>query len=611
MQAIILAAGMGKRLRDLTAENTKCMVSVNGITIIERMLRILDKKGLSRIVVVVGYQGKKLQDFIEELNISTPVFYVYNEYYDKTNNIYSLLLAKDQMQREDTLLFESDLVFDEQVVDHLLMDKRPDLVLVDKFESWMDGTCMVLDSDDNIVDFISGKYLDFSQKDHYYKTVNIYKFSKEFSNNIYIPFLEAYLKAVGNNEYYESVIKLLIALDTKGIKAKRLEDGKWYEIDDIQDLDIAQTMFTESAQVRYDMVAKRYGGYWRFPKLLDYCYLVNPYFPPARMLEEMQSNYAALLTQYPSGIWVNSLLAAKTFGVSQKQIVIGNGASELIKELMEHSSFERIGLIKPTFEEYFNRFRGEKVIFDAQEKDFQYSAEDIMDYFGDRQIDCLILINPDNPSGNYIEKPQLLKLLYWAGRKGISLVIDESFSDFVYSGTMTGEWEKLSLISSDILQQYDKLYVVKSISKSHGVPGLRLGVLASGDISLLDRIKADMAIWNINSFGEFYMQIMEKYKKQYKQALINLTKERTRFVHQLSAIDGLEVYPSQANYVMCEVTKPGWTARGLSVQLLEKHIFIKDLTSKMKQQKRTFVRMAVRGEADNDYLIKELTQLLN
>ncbi len=110
MQAIILAAGMGKRLKDLTQDKTKCMVRVNGVTLIERMLHQLESLGLKRIVIVVGYQGEKLKDFIGGLGIKTPVCFVDNPVFYKTNNIYSLSLAKGYMSEDDTLLLESDLI---------------------------------------------------------------------------------------------------------------------------------------------------------------------------------------------------------------------------------------------------------------------------------------------------------------------------------------------------------------------------------------------------------------------------------------------------------------------------------------------------------------------
>ena len=239
MQAIILAAGMGKRLKELTHDNTKCMVKVNGVTMIDRMLHQIEKKNLSKIVIVVGYEGEKLIDYIATLGIQTPIVFVNNPVYDKTNNIYSLALAKEYLKQEDTLLLESDLIFEDAVIDTIVNDPRDTLALVDKYESWMDGTCVKLSPDDDIEAFVPGKNFRFDEINQYYKTVNIYKFSKHFSETHYIPFLEAYQSALGQNEYYEQVLRVIAMLDEPEIKAKRLNGELWYEIDDIQDLDIA------------------------------------------------------------------------------------------------------------------------------------------------------------------------------------------------------------------------------------------------------------------------------------------------------------------------------------------------------------------------------------
>ena len=175
MQAVILAAGMGKRLKELTQNNTKCMVKVNGVTLIDRMLHQIEKQHLSRIIIVVGYEGQKLIDYISTLDIQTPITFINNPIYDKTNNIYSLALAKDWLIKEDTLLFESDLIFEDSVLDVLINDSRETLALVDKYESWMDGTCVKLSDDDTIEAFVPGKKFKFAEIQDYYKTVNIYK----------------------------------------------------------------------------------------------------------------------------------------------------------------------------------------------------------------------------------------------------------------------------------------------------------------------------------------------------------------------------------------------------------------------------------------------------
>lgn len=597
MQAIVLAAGMGKRLKELTKNNTKCMVKVNGITLIDRMLHQIERQHLSRIIVVVGYEGQKLIDYIGTLDIQTPITFINNPIYDKTNNIYSLGLARDWLCKDDTLLFESDLIFEDSVLESLVSDSRETLALVDKYESWMDGTCVRLNDDDSIDAFVPGKRFKFEEIKDYYKTVNIYKFSRHFSETHYVPFLDAYQSALGQNEYYEQVLRVITILDDPEIKAKRLEGQRWYEIDDVQDLDIAESIFSPDEDERVRLLQERYGGYWRYPKLLDFCYLVNPYFPPRKMKDELRANFDTLLTEYPSGMRVNSLLAAKNFGVHQENILVGNGAAELIKSLMGCLD-GKVGFIRPTFEEYPNRYsRKNSIDFTPDNGDYSYTADDLMEYYGEKGIKNLIVINPDNPSGNYIPKRDLLRMIQWSAERGIKLVIDESFVDFA-------DEEDSTVIDQSILSANPHLFVMKSISKSYGVPGLRLGVLASGDVDAIGRMKKDVAIWNINSFGEFYMQIEEKYKKDYAAALVKIRAERSRFQDELAKINGVRVIPSQANFVMVELEK-GIDSANLLKRLLIKHnLLIKELTTKTNG--RNYLRLAVRNTTENNVLINAL-----
>lgn len=595
MQAIILAAGMGKRLKELTQNNTKCMVKVNGVALIERLLFQLEPYNLSKVIIVTGYEGQKLKDFIGGLNIKTPVVYVDNPIYDKTNNIYSLSLAKDYLCKEDTLLFESDLIVEDSVIELLTDDPRETLALVDKYESWMDGTCVKLSDDDDIIDFVPGKKFKFDEIKSYYKTVNIYKFSKHFSQTHYVPFLNAYSNAVGNNEYYEQVLRIITMLDDPEIKAKRLSGELWYEIDDIQDLDIASSMFCDKDD-RTRAIQRRYGGYWRYPKLIDFCYLVNPFFPPQRLLDEIKANFDTIVTQYPSGMSVNSLLAAKNFGVHSENIVVGNGAAELIKSIMSNIS-GKIGIVRPTFEEYSNRYdKKEQVVFIPDNDDFSYDADDLIAFFSDKMIKTLVLINPDNPTGNFISKEQVEKLVAWTYKNNIMLILDESFVDFA-------DGDENSFISQEFVSTHSNVCIVKSISKSYGVPGLRLGIVVSGNTSLIDFIKKDVGIWNINSFAEFYLQIEEKYSKDYLKALELFKEERKLFISELNELsEFLRVIPTQANYVTVELLN-GRNASDLTNILLDKHnLFIKDLTGKIKNGKQ-YVRIAIRNREDNKKLI--------
>lgn len=603
MQAIILAAGMGRRLGEFTSNNTKCMVEVNGVRLIDRLLTQLAALSLDKVVIVTGYEGQKLQDYIGQEYKGLPIQYVHNPVYDTTNNIYSLSLAREQLSADDTLLIESDLIFEDALFGMILDCPDPNVALVAKYESWMDGTMVRIDDERNIVNFIPKKAFKYSDTDYYYKTVNIYKFSQEFSVNHYIPFLDAYLRVLGNNEYYEQVLRVITLIDNSNIKALPLTGQKWYEIDDVQDLRIAETIFANESE-RLTKIQHCYGGYWRYPSLLDFCYLVNPYFPRTRMIEELKANFETLLREYPSGMGINSMLASKYFGIRQDYTCVGNGAAELIKSLMAYIE-GNIGVVYPTFEEYPNRKAKQNVIvYTPDNADFAYTADNLMHFFADKKLQALLLINPDNPSGNFIPKEEVLRLTAWCEERNIRFIVDESFVDF------SDDFANNSLLHNDILSRHPMLAVMKSISKSYGVPGLRLGVLASADTELVGWMKKDVSIWNINSFAEFYMQIFGKYESDYKRACVKFIEERSRFYQQLQQIPFLRVIPSQANYFLCLLTG-SYSATELTNILLNRfNILIKDCSSKKGFSRQgEYVRIAIRDRHDNDRLTEALNTL--
>ena len=603
MQAIILAAGMGRRLGELTKNNTKCMVEVNGVKLIDRVLTYLSHLDLKRIVIVVGYKAENLVNYIENQYGNLNIEFVENPIYDKTNNIYSLALAKDKFKEDDTLLLESDLIYEESMLRLLVDNQQPDLALVAKYEKWMDGTMVTVDDDHNILNFISKKEFRQEEVDKYYKTVNIYKFSKSYINNQYLPLLEAYCRMKGNNEYYEEVLRVLTMIDKSSLKALPIGDEKWYEIDDIQDLDIAETIFAEG-EFKLKKYMKRYGGYWRFPKMLDFCYLVNPYFPTAKMKDELRANFDVLLQEYPSGMFVNSLLAGKYFNIKQEYVCVGNGAAELIKSVMENFADKKIGVVYPTFEEYPNRMPAENIVkYIPENPEFSYTSDDLKAFFGDKNISLLLLVNPDNPSGNYIPKKDVLTLVKWAAEREIRMIVDESFVDF------TDNHKDNSLLHNDILESNPNMMMMKSISKSYGVPGLRLGVFATSDKEIIAKMKKDVAIWNINSFAEYYMQIFAKYEKDYQEACDMFIEERQLFFNELQQISFLRVIKSQANYFLCEV-KEKYTSTELTRLLLEKaDILIKDCSTKSAFGGKNYIRIAVRDRKDNSKLVETLKTL--
>lgn len=606
MQALMLAAGMGKRLGNYTKNATKCMVPVNGKTLIEYAIESLIYAGIKKFTMVVGYKKDVLKNFLKGKYPQIQIDFIDNDVYDSTNNIYSLYLARDVLSSDDTILLESDLIFDKEIIREIVSSPEKNLAVVSHFENWMDGTVTVLNEEKAIKRIVSKSDFDWNKVDSYYKTVNIYKFSKEFSKNIYMPFLGAYQTAYSKNEYYETVLKVISYLDGDILKAHLVDGSRWYEIDDPADLKIASTRFS-SGKEHLESMYKTFGGYWRYPAMLDFCYLVNPYFPPKALVNEMKQMSDILLESYPSGDKQQSLLAGKIFGVLPEHIAVGNGAAELIASISELSS-GKVVVPFPTFNEYPNRFGNENTVWLPANEDFSYSVEDIVRSAEENSASYVLLINPDNPSGHFFTKQEVIVLAEQLSSKNVKLILDESFVDFAEPEI------RFTFIDEELISKHKNVIVIKSISKSYGVPGIRLGVLVSGDESLIEKIQKNTSIWNINSFAEFFLQIFDKYKKFYGSACDKIAEERGRFSSELSKIPGVKVYESQANYLLCklsgEAEKIG--SLGLAEKLLDGYnILIKDLSSKKGFEKGQFIRLAVRNCQDNDRLIFALKEIFS
>ena len=604
MQSIILAAGLGSRLGELTKECTKCMVKINGITLIERMLRQLDRYGMDRIIIVTGYKGDILKDYVQNLRINTPVVFVDNSDYRHTNNIYSLWLTREFLEEMDSLVLESDMIFEDRVIEKMLAVDNGCGTFVARPRPWMDGSIVKLDKDNNIVYFVDDEEVKRIDPSYYHKIVSIYKFKKRYVSEKYMTYLNEYVKKNKDNNLYESLLKVIDLDVEKKIPAEILDEEQWYEINDIQDMDIAESMFADGNE-KVRKYLQRYGGYWRYPAMRDFCYLVNPYFPNERFMNEMKSIFDVLVSEYPSGMAVNSLLAGHFFGVRTENICVGNGTAELIKSLMENIS-GNIGMVYPTFEEYPHRKKDVEVIpYYVVDKDFDYSVDDIMSYYEGKDISAIVLVNPDNPSGHFISKKDILRLEDWCRSKGRKLIVDESFIDFVEDD----EWH--TLLDMEVLLNHPSLIVLKSISKSFGVAGLRLGVIATADTDLIAFMKKDVAIWNINSFAEYYLQIIEKYRDDYYEAMEKFKEVRRRYLDKLSKIKGFKVYPSQANYVMCHIENSVTSTELADILLNRYNVLIKNLASKEGLNKGNYVRLSVKSDEENDYIVNALMEIFN
>lgn len=237
MQALMLAAGMGCRLESTV---NKCMVEIGGISLFERFIQALKNAGISKLIMVTGYRADELERFVARQADGVQVVFVRNKEYAATNNIWSLYAAAEYFSADDTILLESDLIYDMNLLRELVDFPFFNVAVVAKLKNWMDGTTVLLE-DTRIVKVVSKQ--EFNQKDFdvSYKTVNIYKFSRDFLCQRYLPALKAYIKNFGKNQYYEMVLKELVGLPDVDLQAFILQDS-WYEIDTPEDLQYAENV---------------------------------------------------------------------------------------------------------------------------------------------------------------------------------------------------------------------------------------------------------------------------------------------------------------------------------------------------------------------------------
>ncbi len=601
MQALILAAGMGKRLKKYTLNNTKCMVEVNGKKLIDRTITNLISSNIHKIIIVIGYEGQKLKNYLEKKYKNVEFLFIENQKYSETNNIYSLYLAKDELEKEDTILLESDIIFEQKILERLIKSENKNIALVAKYEQWMDGTVVTLDEEENINDFFEKQEFNYDNTKKYYKTANIYKLSKEFSKEYYNHFLEAYIKVFDKNDYYESVLKVVNRFENSTLKALDISDCKWYEIDDSQDLDIASVIFAEKKEIvkKYE---ERYGGYWRFNSIIDFCYLVNPYFPDKQYFDKIKYSLNDLLVSYPSGLSIQNRLAANMFNVDEEKIIVGNGAAELINHLRCIVK-GRLGVFIPTFNEYVRCFPDCEIIkINTQEQDYKITKELI--YNNINNVDSIAIINPDNPSGNFISYDDIIEVIEKFNKNKKYIIIDESFIDFAEESC------RYTLIDDTILEKYPYLIVVKSISKSYGMPGIRLGILTCSNKEVLEIIRENMPVWNINSLGEYFLQTFNLFKNQYLLSCDKIAEERNWLKRKLKGLKNVKVYDSQANYIMCSLENINCEEL-VSKLLYNDNIYIKRLNAKEGFLKGSnFIRIAVRNRHDNEKLIKAMEKYL-
>ncbi len=593
MKAVILAAGYGNRMRPLTEKTHKTLLIVNGKTIIEGIIDSLLDHGIDQIAIVTGYLDSLLKEFVSMRYKGVNITFIHNPRYAETNNIYSLSLAINEVAiDDDILLIESDLIYEPSAIARIIESKYANVALVDKFKSGMDGTVVTV-SDHMITNIIpphlQDSNFDFTDK---YKTLNIYKFSKDFCRTTFKQLLTYYAKVIDDNCYYELILGILIYMQREAIFAEFVENEQWAELDDPNDLKVAEFIFNKER--RTEILEETFGGYWNY-NLIDFSFMRNMYFPHGSMLSEMRNSLPDLVSNYGSMQKVLDQKLAFFLLCRRENITMLNGASQIYPLLAPRFGSKRVLLPLPTFGEYPRIFRNCEYYFDQVGID-RGEVEDKA-----KGCETVVFVNPNNPTGSLVETEWIFD--YARRVPGKTIIVDESFIEFSPYGSIIDLLEKLPL---------ENVIVIKSLSKTLGIPGIRIGFTYSCDQGFTKAVHDALPIWNSNSFAEYFLEIVLKHRTLLDLSYKTTIRDRGALAAQLRGLGFVEqVHPSGANFLLVEFRNSRSELSFLTKLLLARYsIYVKDVSAKFTTGKY-YLRIAIRLPHENDRLVENIVEILD
>lgn len=600
-RAVILAAGRGDRLQPLTNELPKCLVEVNGEPLLSRALCALAACGLQEAVIVIGHLGDVIRTRIGDQFAGLEIHYVDALDYDTTNNIRSLWDARDYFD-DDILLLEADVIFDNAVIEALLRQSGSS-VAVAPYHSALSGTVVRRDAQARVVSF----HLGADQRAGFdpagsYKTVNISLLRADLLRDQLLPRLDRLIDDGQVQEYYECTFRDFVADGSVGdLAAVDVSANRWYEIDDQRDLDAAEFLFL-NREAQFDRIQQLHGSYWRYG-FVDHSYLYNMYFPPEAMLEDLQGDLREIVTNYPVGQAECARLVAGWTGADSDQLVVANGAAELIK-ILGNQFLGDLAIPTPSFNEYEEVIPADRLHrLPLAAPNFDLDVAALVAFAIDRGCDTAVVVSPNNPTARSVPRDDLLRAARELEAHGCRLIVDESFVEFAPEG-LDGSVEPF-------LEAHPNLSVLKSMSKVMGIAGLRIGYLRSGDREFVDALRAQLPIWNLNGLAEAFLRAVGRYRREFRESCDLTRAASLDLFERLQALPGLRPVAPAANFVLCQLQADSADARAFARLLYVEHnILLKDCGAKSMPDANRYLRIAARTPAENRQLVDALGQLL-
>ena len=342
-------------------------------------------------------------------------------------------------------------------------------------------------------------------------------------------------------------------------------------------------------------------------RVVDFCYLSNKFFPTREIITRLAADFEGIVRNYPSMQPEQCRLAAALTGFAPEQILVGNGASELI-----HLVTARLGkrwlMPFPSYMEYENvirDFKKEIHPFQLQESEnFQVNVDRLLWELGQHQIDALVLPNPNSPTGQKISPEDLLTVLTKAPQLK-SVVIDESFIEFT-----SIRREGIPTLRP-FLDRFPQLIIMRSLGKDFGVCGLRLGLMATANADCLKEIQRFLPIWNISPLAEKFLRLCADHLDDYEKARIACIQETQSLARRLSAIPALKVFETFSNFILFKIQDDRFTSVELRDYLLSQlGFYVRDCSRKLGLSNK-FIRVGTNLPEDNQRLANGIASFLS
>lgn len=330
-------------------------------------------------------------------------------------------------------------------------------------------------------------------------------------------------------------------------------------------------------------------------ELLDFCIPVNLHFPPAALVEMIHEHLGEILRYYPDYAEVHQQHIGEMGGLAPETIVPGNGSTEIITMLCRESRGPIVTSV-PTFSRWTDlpeELQAPLYTIQRRPEDaFRLEVDEIVRRVREVDAHTLVISNPNNPTGAWLYLQEIKKLAS-ALEDLDAVIVDESFIDF-------SDLETAAMFAA----QTPNLVVVKSMGKSLGWHGVRLGYAVT-EPRRAQAMRNRLPFWNINGLAAFVLRNVTRFKQEYRESFLRVAEDRIYMTEQLSAVSGLTIYPSKANFLFVQLPEQ-ISGRRLRDRLLQNYgLMVRECSNKIGSSER-FLRLAVQRKAAVDSLVVAL-----